>query len=135
MLEERNAQTRLLRSELETEKTYRQFIVEESNRIQEQTRKLEAEVCNLKQELRDKVASIKTTDSSLNEGEISQKYHLLVSDQKEQKSVLRKMSGNQILRGCERSLMVPNSPQQKGQRCQRNLIMAFSHWLDNLDEE
>jgi len=88
MLEERNAQTRLLRTELETEKTERQFVVEEANRFKEQTRRLEVELSTLKQEMRDKAANVELSDSSLNEGEINQKYHLLVSEQKEQSKYL-----------------------------------------------
>jgi len=84
MLEERNAQTRLLRTELETEKNERQFVVEEANRFKEQTRRLEVELSTLKQEMRDKAANMELSDSSLNEGEINQKYHLLISEQKEQ---------------------------------------------------
>jgi len=91
MLEERNAQTRLLRTELETEKTERQFMVDEASRMKEHTRKLEAEVCSLKQEMRDKAASLEMNESSLNEGEFSQKYHLLVSEQKEQAKYLAKV--------------------------------------------
>ena len=69
MLEERNAQTRLLRTELETEKTERQFVVEEAIRFKDQKRKLEAELTALKQEIRDKAANVELSD-----GEINQKY-------------------------------------------------------------
>ena len=40
MLEERNGQTRILRTEQETEKTERQFIHEEAIRMKEHTNKL-----------------------------------------------------------------------------------------------
>ena len=69
---------------METEKTERQFVVEEANRFKEQTRRLEVELSTLKQEMRDKAANVELSDSSLNEGEINQKYHLLISEQKEQ---------------------------------------------------
>jgi len=90
MLEERNAQTRILRTELETEKTERQFMGEEAARMKEQTKKVEVEIVSLRQELRDK-AAMETPDSSMNEGEISQKYHLLITEQKEQGKYLAKV--------------------------------------------
>merc|ERR1719431_864394 len=71
-------------TELETEKTERQFVVEEANRFKDQTRKLEAELTALKQDIRDKAANVELSDSSLNDGEINQKYHRLMSEQKEQ---------------------------------------------------
>jgi len=88
MVEERNVQTRMLRTELENEKTERQFLFEEANRLKEDKKKLESEMNTVKQELRDRNVATETPDSSLNEGDLSQKYHQLMTEKKEQAKYL-----------------------------------------------
>jgi len=85
LLDERVRQNMHLRSELEAEKTERQFAVEEMERGKTERQRLEQELAQLRQEFRERAADIElNTSQNSPDSELRDKYHKLINENKEE---------------------------------------------------
>ena len=87
-IEEKNSELRELKVELDKERMEKQFLAEENTRIKNERRRLEADKSDLLIRVRDLTDGCRSHDNSAVDSELSDQYHTLLQEYKEQEKYL-----------------------------------------------